>query len=217
MVANSSTLPSNVTTGPDVTIERVNITLASSPSSPILAGGSVTITCSISLASGVIGTPVLRWEVPGATEFTKQNDGGSSSNLTLSSISTSQAGVYSCSAFLDGSVAADTVITVQVPTPIPFITNSTIIPGSSGNLTCSYSPDPTFLVKAYSTWTIGGEEVTATEGDRISTEGTSLIFFPFHTSDTGNYTCSLSLVSITQYINVVQGPQMSRVSEIIVQ
>ncbi|CAI8039192.1 Hemicentin-2, partial [Geodia barretti] len=216
MVANSSTIPSDVTTGPDVTIERANITLASSPSSPILAGGSVTITCSISLPSGVTGTPVLRWEGPGATESTR-NDGSLSSNLTLSSISTSQAGVYMCTATLDGSVSADTNITVQVPTPTPFITNSTIIAGSGGNLTCSYAPGPYIFCRSKRTWTVGGEEVTASEDDRISTEGTSLVFSPFHTSDTGNYTCSLSLMSMEPYIEVVQGPQMSQVSEIIVQ
>ena len=105
----------------------------------------------------------------------------------------------------------------SVPMPTPFITNSTIIAGNGGNLTCSYAPDPTFSVEASVTWTVGGEEVTAYEDDRISTEGTSLVFSPFHTSDTGNYNCSLSLMSMEPYIEVVQGPQMSQVSEIIVQ
>ena len=93
----------------------------SSPSSPIMAGDTVTLTCSVSLPSGVTDTPDFQWEGPGANPSpANPTTSGQivSSDLTLSEIATSQAGQYTCIATLIGSVMtimihASVIITVQ--------------------------------------------------------------------------------------------------------
>ena len=93
------------------------ISLSSSPSSPIVAGESVTLTCSVILPAGVTGTPDFQLEGPGVTPTpAAPTTSGQevSSVLTLSAIATSQAGQYSCTATLSGSsVSTDLTVTVQ--------------------------------------------------------------------------------------------------------
>ena len=87
------------------------------PLSPsIMAGDTVTLTCSVTLSSGVTGTLVFQWEGPGVTPtpaYSTTSGMMVSSDLTLSEISTSQAGVYTCTATLGGSFSISTNITVQ--------------------------------------------------------------------------------------------------------
>ena len=82
-----------------------------------MAGESVTLTCSVTLPDGVTGTPDFQWEGPGGETLTpaeSTTSGGTvSSDLTLSEISTSQAGQYTCTATLSGSISTSTTITVQ--------------------------------------------------------------------------------------------------------
>ena len=140
IVAKSSTLPSTTTTGPSATIGTFHQTLCHylstllyimcafpditepatislTPSSPaIMAGDSVTLTCSISLPSGLTDTPVFQWEGPGVTPTPADptsSGGVVSSILTLTSVSTSEAGLYSCTASLRGEISTNTIITVQ--------------------------------------------------------------------------------------------------------
>ena len=97
-------------------IERAIISLSSSPSSPIVAGDSLTLTCSVTLPAGVTGTPDFQWVGPGVTTPAAPITSGQevSSVLTLSAIATSQAGQYSCTATLSGSsVSTDLTVTVQ--------------------------------------------------------------------------------------------------------
>ena len=92
------------------------ISLNPSPLSPITAGESLTLTCSITLPAGVTGTPDFQWEGPGVTPTpAAPTTSGQevSSVLTLSAIATSQAGQYSCTATLSGSVSTDLTVTVQ--------------------------------------------------------------------------------------------------------
>ena len=137
IVAKSSTLPSTTTTGPSVTIGTFHqalchylstllyimcafpditepATISLTPSSPtVMAGDSVTLTCSISLPSGVTGTPVFQWEGPGVTltpDDPTSSGGVVSSILTLTA---SEAGLYSCTASLRGEISTNTIITVQ--------------------------------------------------------------------------------------------------------
>ena len=72
----------------------VAISLTSSPTS-IVAGDDVTLSCSLSPARGVSGTPFFQWEGP-------VNDSNIIrerlySQVLLNEITTSQAGVYNCS------------------------------------------------------------------------------------------------------------------------
>ena len=82
-----------------------------------MAGDNVTLTCSVTLPTGVTGTPDFHWEGPGVTPTPADpatNGQEVSSVLTLSTISTSQAGQYICTATLNGSsVTIATNVTVQ--------------------------------------------------------------------------------------------------------
>ena len=92
-------------------------TISLTPSSPtVMAGDTVILTCSLTLPSGVTGTPVFQWERPGVTptpDDPAPSGGVVSSILTLTSVSTSEAGLYSCTASLRGEISTNTIITVQ--------------------------------------------------------------------------------------------------------
>ena len=89
--------------------EPITISLTSST---IMAGNSVTLTCSVTLPTGM--TPSFQWEVPGEVTPTPANNGELiSSIITISEIKTSQAGQYTCTATLGGSVSTSVNITVQ--------------------------------------------------------------------------------------------------------
>ena len=84
----------------------VPISLTSSPSSSIVAGETVILNCSITLPPEVIDTPNIQWEGPGVIPTPADptlNGEEVSSVLTLSNISTSQAGQYTCTATLTGA------------------------------------------------------------------------------------------------------------------
>ena len=66
------------------------------------------------------------------------------------------------------------------------------------------------------TWTVNDTSLTTSEDGRISSDGDSLIFSPLTTSDTGNYTCTLTLSPQTPHVTV-QGPAESEEEVIIVQ
>ena len=83
----------------------------------MVARESVSLTCSVTLPDGVTGTPDFQWEGPSGVTPTPADSTTSgqtvSSDLTLSEISTSQAGQYTCTATLSGSISTSTTITVQ--------------------------------------------------------------------------------------------------------
>ena len=106
--------------------EPATISLTSSHSSSIMAGDNVTLTCSVTLPSGVTGTPVFQWEGPSVVTDTPvfQWEGSSGVNstsmtngscdLALNGITTSQAGEYTGNATLSGYITDDSIIiTVQ--------------------------------------------------------------------------------------------------------
>ena len=87
-------------------IDSPMISRSSSPSSPIMAGDSVNLTCSVNLAAGVTGTPNIQWlvSVITPTPATQIISGQEvSSFLTFSAIATSQARLYLCTATVSGS------------------------------------------------------------------------------------------------------------------
>ena len=97
------------------------ISLASFPSSTIFAGENATLTCTVTLPPGVTGTPDIQWEGPGVSPTPADpttNGQEVFSVLTLSSISTSQAGQYTCTATFTGArlVMATVNITVKSKT-----------------------------------------------------------------------------------------------------
>ena len=62
-----------------------------------MVGDDATLNCSIPSPSGVIGTPDFHWEGPRVNDFAT-SDGTLLSQLLMNNISTSQAGVYQCTA-----------------------------------------------------------------------------------------------------------------------
>ena len=79
-----------------------------------MAGDTVSLTCSVTLPTGVIDTPEFRWEGGGVTSIPTTRGQIVTSLLTLSDIATSQAGQYTCTATLNGSsVSTVTYLTVQ--------------------------------------------------------------------------------------------------------
>ena len=209
-----------------------------------MAGGNVTLICSVTLPHGVIDTPDFQWEGPGGVILTPADSMTSgqtvSSDLPLNEITTSQAGQYTCTATLSRSITNSTTITVEsefsgalssmilplptlsVPAPTPEITanvTGTVSAGAPFNLTCDYtlSPSVDTDIQTEVTWTVNGTTVaTSEDGGRISSDGVSLIFSPLTTSDTGRYTCTLTLTASPQTPHVtVQGPAMQSPEKII--
>ena len=82
-----------------------------------MAGDTVTLTCSLTLPHGVTDTPDFHWEGPGGVTLTPADSITSgqtvSSDLPLNEITTSQAGQYTCTATLSGSITTSTTITVE--------------------------------------------------------------------------------------------------------
>ena len=104
---------------------------------------------------------------------------------------------------------------VPVPTPSIIVSNAdNLYIGTSLNLTCGYtlSPSVNTTVQAAVTWMVDGIAVDTSPG-RISTDEATLSFSPVATSDTGNYTCTLT-ISTSQTHVTVQGPVQSAVESI---
>ena len=94
--------------------ESGSISLISSQSSPIMVGSRVNLTCSISLPSGVTGSPEFEWDGSLiSTDLSSSVEGMIFSQLTLSDIAPSDAGPYTCTATLRGSVSTTFNLSVQ--------------------------------------------------------------------------------------------------------
>ena len=83
-----------------------------------MVGDIVTLTCTVTLLSGVTDTPVFQWEGPGGVtptpEDSMSNGQTVSSDLIVTAITTSQAGQYTCTVTLSGYTYSDsTNIIVQ--------------------------------------------------------------------------------------------------------
>ena len=122
--------------------EPVIISLTSYPSS---------LNCSVTLPTGVTGTPDFHWDGPGVppTPADPTTNGQEvSSVLTLSSISTSQAGQYICTATLNGSSVTivnviATNVTVQIDSKL--LCHFTVVPLKMLNTSFPQSQAPRAL------------------------------------------------------------------------
>ncbi|CAI8029060.1 Receptor-type tyrosine-protein phosphatase S [Geodia barretti] len=117
--ADSSTLSSSRSRGPDTLIVPATISLTSSPPSPMMSGATVSLTCSISLPIDVTDASGIQWNGPGVTPTPVNSiisEKKISSLLTFSGISTSQSGLYGCNFTLGGSIYVNITINVLVTT-----------------------------------------------------------------------------------------------------
>ena len=108
--------------------------------------------------------------------------------------------------------------TVPVPTPSINVSNTdTVYAGTTFNLTCNYTLSPSVNTTSQTvvTWMVDGVAVD-TSPARISTDGATLSFSPLATSDTGNYTCTLT-VNVSQTHVTVEGPEQSEMKDITVE
>ena len=109
-------------------------------------------------------------------------------------------------------------LSVPVPTPSINVSNSdTVYAGTTLNLTCDYtlSSSVDTTPQTAVTWMDDGVAVDTSPG-RISTDGATLSFSPLATSDTGNYTCTLTVTTSQTHVTV-QEPQQSEVEDVRVQ
>ena len=67
----------------------MEVTVSAVPSSPVMIGDFVTLTCSAALPNGVVGPPSYQWEGP-------EDTSSSGSTLVFSAIELGQAGQYTC-------------------------------------------------------------------------------------------------------------------------
>ena len=108
---------------------------------------------------------------------------------------------------------------VLVPTPSITASPSTgaLYAGTSLSLTCNYTLNPSVNTAPQTAvvWMVGGAAVDTSPG-RISATGDTLSFSPLATSDTGNYTCELTVTAQQTHVTV-QAPQQSAVEDITVQ
>ena len=106
----------------------------------------------------------------------------------------------------------------SVPVPIPSITvTGTATAGTTLSLTCDYTLSPSVDTSPHTavTWMVDGTAVD-TSPDRISTGGATLSFSPVATSDSGRYTCQLTVTTSQTHVTV-QGPVESAEREITVE
>ena len=107
---------------------------------------------------------------------------------------------------------------VPLPTPSITVSRSTgaLYAGTTLSLTCDYtlSPSVDTAPPTAVVWMVGGAAVDTSPG-RISVDGDTLSFSPLATSDTGSYTCELTVTAQQTHITV-QAPQQSAVEDIIV-
>ena len=106
----------------------------------------------------------------------------------------------------------------SVPVPIPSITvTGTATAGTTLSLTCDYTLSPSVDTSPHTavTWMVDGTAVD-TSPDRISTGGATLSFSPVATSDSGRYTCQLTVTTSQTHVTV-QGPVESTEKEITVE
>ena len=108
----------------------------------------------------------------------------------------------------------------KVPVTAPSVSVSTtvIVAGDTVYLTCDYTLTPSVEVTVSVTWMVNGSEIdTARDGHVTSNGGQLIIFSPVTTSDTGRYTCTLSITSPHTTFIELQGPVQSAEKEIIIQ
>ena len=75
--------------------------------------------------------------------------------------------------------------------------------------------DTTPLTATAVIWMVDGVAVDTSPG-RISTGGVTLSFSPLATSDTGSYSCTLTVITSHTHFTV-QGPEQSEMEDVIVQ
>ena len=81
--------------------------------------------------------------------------------------------------------------------------------GTILSLTCDYTLHPSVdnISQTAVTWIVDGEAVD-TSTDRISSNGATLSFSPLTTSDTGSYTCTVTITGSQAY-GSMQGEKQS--------
>ena len=106
-----------------------------------------------------------------------------------------------------------------MPTPSISVSATAPTAGAPLTLTCDYtlSPSVNTTVETAVSWMVNGSVPDNSQDGRISTDGDTLTFSPLTTSDTGIYTCTLTITAPQLAHVTVQGPVQSAVEVITVQ
>ena len=99
--------------------------------------------------------------------------------------------------------------TFSVPAPTPSITYTSLTAGTMSTFMCNYTLNVD--VRATAVWTLNEVPIPTTGNERISTDKISLIFSPLTTSDSGEYSCTLNIMSLMQYVAIIGGVTMTKI------
>ena len=107
---------------------------------------------------------------------------------------------------------------VPVTAPSVLVSTTDIVAGDTVNLTCNYTLTPSVDVTVLVTWMVNGSGIDTSKDGHVTSNGGQLILFsPVTTSDTGRYTCALSITSPQTTFIKLLGPVQSAEKEIIIQ
>ena len=108
------------------------------------------------------------------------------------------------------AVPAPTMVSIMASGSAP------LYAGTSFSLTCDFTLSPSVDTNPATavSWRVSGTAVD-TSPDRITASGDSLSFSPLATSDSGSYTCEVTVTE--QEHTTVEGPGQSATEEIIVE
>ena len=101
---------------------------------------------------------------------------------------------------------------VQAPTPS--VIHSTLQAGTISNLTCNYSLMDDFPHITRATWIV--DKFNLTQNDRVLIEELTLSFYSLKTSDSGMYSCELTITSLTPHV-IIEGSPKTSVELIVVE
>ena len=102
---------------------------------------------------------------------------------------------------------------VQAPTPS--VIHSTLQAGTTSNLTCNYALMDDFPHDTRPTWRVNKSYLT--QNDRVLIDEATLSLFPLKTSDSGFYSCELTITSLTPHVIIEGSPKTSTELQIVVE
>ena len=106
---------------------------------------------------------------------------------------------------------------VQVTAPSVSVSTADIVAGVEVSLTCDYALSQSVDVTVSVMWMVNGLVVDNSTHGHVTSNGDKITFSPVNTSDTGRYTCTLSITARLTALVKRLGPVQSAEKEIIVQ
>ena len=127
-------------------------------------------------------------------------------------------GLYTCTvANNKPSNGSAELLVVQVTAPSVSVSTTDIVAEDTVYLTCDYALTPSLDVTVSVMWMVNGSVVHKSKDGHVTNNGDKITFSPVTTSDTGRYTCTLSITARLTVLLEQLRPVQSAEKEIIVQ